>query len=198
MQLAKYSVLRVCKFLFIGLHWNHWLVFIFMQVLVYLWFCWNVFVTLLECFFNIFFVFEYLCLGICENVSVFVFVYLWSCVSICVCLSVIVFEYLCLWLILWRECGGRWGARGQALSTPPVAIRPDGHFGPMLSPAGLPYNPVNTNTYTQAQILKQVLSTPPVAILVVTSHQCYPKPATHITPYDHDGDDGDDDDEDLV
>ena len=43
-------------------------------------------------------------------------------------------------MILWRECGGRWGARGQALSTPPVAIRPDGHFGPMLSPAGLPYN----------------------------------------------------------
>ena len=102
-------------------------------------------------------------------------------------------------MILWRECGGRWGARGQALSTPPVAIRPDGHFGPMLSPAGLPYNPVNTNTntYTQAQTLIQALGTPPVAILIITSDQCCPKPPSHITPYDHDGDDGDDDDVDL-
>ena len=100
-------------------------------------------------------------------------------------------------MILWRECGGRWVARGQALSTPPVAIRPDGHFGPMLSPAGLPYNPVNTNTntYTQAQTLIQALGTPPVAILIITSDQCCPKPPSHITPYDHDGDDGDDDDE---
>ena len=175
MQLAKYSVLRVCKFLFIGLHWNHWLVFIFMQVLVYLWFCWNVFVILLECFFNIFLslsicvwvsvkMFQYLCLCICDLVWVFVFVYLWSCVSIFVCLSVILCEYLCLCV-----CDCVWVFVFVYLWLCLSICVCDWYYGESVEGGGEP----GAKPWVRRRLQ---------SALMVTSDQCCPQPASHITP----------------